>query len=148
MVSLWCETDHRRAQETVLTLRAMKTLGMVLLVVAGCASEPPCGLAVGQPYEVMSREVSGDCGDVGSAVSTAGGGPPPGCTDVALDVAGSCGFGYRRMCRTPQGRAEVVMVVTRNDDDETYSARADITLFELNGDLLCHGVYGLAIKPL
>jgi hypothetical protein len=128
-------------------MRTLTAVGLVTL--AACASEPPpCGLKVGQPYEVASRELSGDCGDVGSAVSTAGEGAPPGCSDVDLPASGSCGMAYRRMCRTADGRAETVMVLTRNDDDATYTGRADVTLFSQTGAVECHSVYELAITPL
>lgn len=123
-------------------------LGMGLCV-AACGSEPPCELERGRVYEATLRELSGDCGPMDSWLETAGETPPATCRTTQHAQGGdSCGKSYTRRCTVSSGAIELVVSLTRQDDDETWAGRIDATAFAADGTSLCHSLYDATFKPL
>ena len=119
----------------------MRTLSASLLLTCiACAAEPPCEPPQGL-YKTTTRELSGDCGELGSQLESTGGGEPPGCTRTDLPAGEGCGRNYRRRCVQADGSAaELVVAVDRQDDDRTWSGTADVRLVERSGQVLCHSL--------
>lgn len=121
-----------------------------LLLLAGCAGEPPCDLEA-HTYLEEFKQLSGDCGETPSIIR----GPrqavvPQGCTFVRdLPADGACGLGREQRCVSPDGSqvAMLSVVVHRNDDDETWSGLNEITVSDTRNNLLCSSVYQITLTP-
>jgi len=122
-------------------------LTLAILVSESCAAEPPCQFEPGRLYELTGTELSGDCGDLGTQLTT-GGTVPPGCTQMDLAAGEGCGRSYRRLCVLETGdRADMLVALDRQDDDATWSGRLDLTLRDAQGVLACRSVYSVTATP-
>jgi hypothetical protein len=121
-----------------------------VILLTGCATEPPCVIEDGRPYLLDTRELSGDCGDMGSALQTHDG-AVEGCTTRRLAHATDvCAMSFERRCVAPDGsgqRAVILATYTRQDDDETWRGPADVTVLDAAGRQLCHSLYEATITP-
>lgn len=120
---------------------------LFVIPLTSCAAEPPCQFEPGRLYELTARELSGDCGDLETQLTT-GGTVPPGCTQMDLAAGEGCGRSYRRQCVLETGdRADMLVALDRQDDDTTWAGRLDLTLRDAQGVLACRSVYAVTAAP-
>lgn len=122
----------------------------LLILAAGCASDPPPCDFSSHTYLRTSRELSGDCGPVPDFVDdpSAGDVTMTGCTGGPIPAEGACAMGSHQICPTGTGyTTETVIAVHRTDDDSTYEGTADLKLYDMQSTLLCHSVYAVTFTP-
>lgn len=133
----------------------MRTILALLLLSAGCGSEPPCDNLLGRTYlRHASEHPDGTCGPVTDSLEVApettghGEGAPPGCIALGpIPASGSCAWGEARQCINDDGSITTTRITyRRNDDDETWTGLADVTLKDSRG-IICRSAYDLAITP-
>ena len=114
----------------------------LLILVAACASEPPCDFA-GHTYLLTASTRSGNCGPASEGVQRTTGTPSPGCVRHDEPGEGSCAFVRTQACALPGGGlVETVWALHRLEDDSTYQGILDITITGSTSGS-CSGTYNI-----